>query len=199
MAFIGMRHPVVAALSTHTAGSEPTYSAGKVVGHAIAGNLTITRNNNPLYADDTIVEDDNSITSMSLELGLDDLTEEVRTYMLGLVKKTTGTGSAAVDTYYDTDAAAPYVGLGYIRVRRLAGATSYEACWYYKAMFSEESESSATKGESIEWQTPTITGHIMGVSIDGTGALTFRKKQSFGTESAAISWLNTQAGITTSP
>ena len=71
MAFIGMRHPVVATLSAHTAGSEPTYAAGKVVGHAIAGNLTITRNSNPLYGDDTIVEDDNSITAMSLELGVE--------------------------------------------------------------------------------------------------------------------------------
>ena len=196
MAFIGMRHPVVATLSAHTAGSEPTYGAGKVVGHAIAGNLTITRNSNPLYGDDTIVEDDNSITAMSLELGVDDLTEEVRTYMLGLVKKTTGTGTAAVDTYYDTDAAAPYVGLGYIRVRRLDGVTKYEALWYYKAMFSEEAETGATKGESIEWQTPTITGRCMGLSIDNTGALTFRKKQYFDTESAAITWLNGLAGIT---
>lgn len=196
MAFIGMRHPVVATLSTHTAGADPTYAAGMVVGHAIQGNLTITRNNNPLYGDDTIVEDDNSITAMSLELGVDDLSETVRAYMLGLVKKTTGTGTAAVDTYYDTDAAAPYVGLGYIRVRRLDGATKYQGVWYYKAIFSEESESSATKGESIEWQTPTVTGRCMGLSVDGTGALTFRKFQYFDTETAAIAWLNGLAGIT---
>lgn len=195
MAFIGMRHPVVATLTAHTAGAEPTYGTGKVMGHAIAGNLSITRNNNPLYADDTIVEDDNSITAMSLEMGLDDLTEEVRTYMLGLVKKTTGTGTAAVDTYYDTDAAAPYVGFGYIRVRRLAGVTKYEALWYYKAMFSEEAENSATKNEAIEWQTPTITGRCMGLAIDSTGALCFRKKQYFDTEGDAITWLNGLAGI----
>lgn len=195
MAFIGMRHPVVATLSAHTAGAEPTYGSGMVVGHAIQGNLTITRNSNPLYGDDTIVEDDNSITAMSLELGLDDLTATVRAYMLGLVKKTTGTGTSAVDTYYDTDASAPYVGLGYIRVRQLDGEKTYEGVWYYKAMFSEESENSATKGESIEWQTPTITGRCMGLSIDSTGALTFRKKQYFDTEGDAITWLNGLAGI----
>ena len=194
MAFVGMRHPVVATLTAHTAGSEPTYGTGMVLGHAIAGNLTITRNNNPLYADDTIVEDDNSVTSMSLELGVDDLTETVRAYMLGLVKKSTGTGTT-VDTYYDTDAAAPYVGFGYIRVRRLNGATKYEAIWYYKGMFSEEAENSATKGESIEWQTPTITARVMGLAIDSTGALTFRKKQYFDTEGDAVTWLNGLAGI----
>lgn len=194
MAFVGMRHPVVATLTAHTAGAEPTYGTGMVMGHAIAGNLTITRNNNPLYGDDTIVEDDNSITTMSLEMGLDDLAENVRTYMLGLVKKSTGTGTT-VDTYFDTDAAAPYVGFGYIRVRRLAGVTKYEALWYYKAMFSEEAENSATKGESIEWQTPTITARVMGLAIDNTGALTFRKKQYFDTEGEAVTWLHGLAGI----
>ena len=194
MAFVGMRHPVVATLTAHTAGSEPTYGTGMVMGHSISGNLTITRNNNPLYADDTIVEDDNSITAMSLEMGLDDLTPEVRAYMLGLVKKSTGTGTT-VDTYYDTDAAAPYVGFGYIRVRRLNGVTKYEALWYYKGMFSEEAENSTTKGESIEWQTPTITARVMGLAIDSTGALTFRKKQYFDTEGDAVTWLNGLAGI----
>jgi len=195
MAFIGMRHPVVATLASHTPGAEPTYGAGMVVGHAIAGNLTITRNSNPLHGDDTIVEDDNSVTAMSLELGVDDLDTPVREYMLGLVKKSTGSGQSSVDTYYDTDASAPYVGLGYIRVRRLDGVTKYEGVWYYKAMFSEESESSATKNESIEWQTPTVTGRCMGISIDSTGALTFRKKQYFTTEGEAIAWLNGLAGI----
>lgn len=195
MAFIGMRHPVVAQLEAHTDGSEPTYKAGMVIGHAIAGNLTITRNSNPLYGDDTIVEDDNGITAMSLELGTDDLEEAVRVYMLGL-KSETGFGSNAATTYYDTDESAPYVGVGYIRVRRKAGATKYQALWYYKAIFSEDSESSATKNESIEWQTPTVTGRVMGLNVGGSGELTFRKKQLFDTEAAATAWLNGLAGIT---
>lgn len=196
MAFIGMRHPVVAKLASHTAGAEPTYTAGMVIGHAIAGNLTITRNNNPLYGDDVIVEDDNGITAMSLEMGLDDLEEAVRVYMLGLKEKTIGSGDSASTEYVDTDVAAPYVGVGYIRVRRKNGVTSYQAVWVYKAIFSEESEESATKGESIEWQTPTITGRCLGLDVDGSGDRAFRKKAIFTTEAAAIAWLNNLAGIT---
>ena len=196
MAFIGLRKAIAAPIATEPGNAEPTYgTGGSVIGKAIQANLTITRNNNPLYADDTIVEDDNSITAMSLELGLDDLAPEDRVKVLGLVKKTAGT-NPAVDTYYDTDASAPYVGFGYIRVRRKSGVTSYEANWLYKVMFSEETENSQTKGESIEWQTPTITGRVMGVSIDSTGALVFRKKQYFTTEGDAVTWLNGLAGIT---
>lgn len=191
MAFIGMRHPVVATLKAHTSGAEPTYNAGKVIGHAIAGNLTITRNNNPLYGDDVIVEDDTGITAMSLELGVDDIEEAVRVYMLGLVEKTSGSDTE----YHETDASAPYVGVGYIRVRRKDGETKYQGLWYYKAIFSEESENSATKNEAIEWQTPTITGRVMGLNV-GDDGMTFRKKKLFDSQDAAEAWLDGLAGIT---
>lgn len=196
MAYIGLRYPVVATVSGHTDGADPTYNAGKVIGHAIQANLTINRNDNPLYADDRIVEDDNGITGMSLELGLDDIPEDVQVYMLGVVKETTGSGTSAVDTYFDNDQGAPVVGVGYIRVRRKAGVTSYQAVWIYKATFGYTDETAQTKGESIEWQTPTITGRVQGVSRTGTGRLDFRAKQEFATEAEAIAWLKTKAGIT---
>ena len=190
MAFIGLRYPVVATLNTHTDGSAPTYNAGMVIGHAIQANLTITRNDNPLYADDRIVEDDNGVTGMSIELGLDDIDEAVQVYMLGV--------KASSDTapdYSDTDQGAPTVGFGYIRVRRKNGVTSYQATWYYKATFGQNDEPAQTKGESIEWQTPTVTGRVQGVSVDATGALTYRVRKSFTTEADAKDWLDTFAGL----
>lgn len=196
MPYIGMRHVVVAKVASHTAGSEPTYTAGMVMGKAITGNLTINRNNNPLYADDAISEDDNGITSMDLELGLDDLLEDVQDYIGLLEKKTTGTGTAAVDTYYDTDAAAYDVGVGYIRVRRKNGVTKYQALWVYDTLFSITSENAQTKGEQIEWQTPTATGRCKALDVDSSGKLKFRKRQLFDTEAAAASYLNGLAGIT---
>lgn len=195
MAFIGLRYPVVSRLTAHEDGDTPVYDNGMVIGHAIQANLTITRNDNPLYGDDRVVEDDNGITGMSIELGLDDLSEDVQVYMLGTVEKTTGTGTATVTTYTDTDASAPAVGFGYIRVRRKDGQTRWQATWYRKAVFGYTSEDAQTKGESIEWQTPTVTGRIMGISTDSSGALEFRERRIFTTESAAIAWLNEMAGI----
>lgn len=195
MAFIGMRHVVVAKLASHTPGAEPTYSAGKVAGKAITGNLTINRNNNPLYADDIIAEDDNGITSMDLELGVDDLDEETQAY-IGLLKEVeTGSGTTAVTTYYENSAAANNVGVGYMRVRRKGGATTFQGIWIYKALFSKNAENSQTKGETIEWQTPTVNGRCMGLSVDSTGEATFRKVQNFDTESDAEDWLDGLAGI----
>jgi len=195
MAFIGMRHVVIARVASHTPGSEPTYSAGMVAGKAITGNLTINRNNNPLYADDVIAEDDNGITSMELELGLDDLLEDVQEYMGLLEKKTTGTGSDAVDTYYDTDDSANDVGVGYIRVRRKNGVTKFQALWIFSTLFSIESENSQTKGETIEWNTPTANGRCKGLDVDSSGKRKFRKRRLFDTESDAVAFLDELAQI----
>ena len=187
MAFIGLRHPVVATIDSYTPGSVPTYEDGMVMGAAITANLSITRNDNPLYADDVITEDDNGITAMSLELGLDDLPETVQEYMLGVVEES--------DAYVDSDASSPEVGMGYIRVRRKGGVTSYQGVWLYKVRFSMNDENSQTKGESIEWQTPTVTGRVVGVDLDGSGVMVFRARQLFDNEADAIDWLETLADI----
>ena len=102
---------------------------------------------------------------------------------MGLVKAvTTGTGSSATTVYYDTDEPSKDLGIGYTRVRKKAGVTTFQGVWVYKAKFSKNAENSQTKGESIEWQTPTVNGRCVGLSVSSTGELTFRKKQNFTTE-----------------
>ena len=195
MAFIGMKYVVAAPIDTETAGSAVTYGTGFVVGKAISGNLTWDRNDNPLYADDAIAENDNSVLGGNLEIGVDDLADTVRNKLLGEKEVTVTSGNTSSTEYETTDAAAPYVGVGFIRVRRKAGATTYQAVWFHKVQFSEESEEAATKGESIEWQTPTINGKIMSVQNDETLANNFRRRATFDTEAAAKAWLNAKAGI----
>ena len=198
MAFIGMRHVVGAVFESHTPGSEPTYESGSGfdVGGAISGNLTINRNTNDLFYDDHLGESDNGISSMELELGLDDLLEEIQAKM-GLLKAvSTGSGTSAVTTYYETSGASKPIGLGYIRVRRKNGATKYQALWIYKTTFSQNAENAQTKGETIEWQTPTINGKCAGLDTDSSGDYNFRKRQIFDSAAAAEAWLDGLAGIT---
>ena len=196
MAMIGMQHVVAAKVATETPGSALTYSAGMVVGKAIQGNLTWNRNDNPLYADDAMAENDNGATGGTIELGTDDLLDAVRAYLLGDEAITVGTGTNTTTEYETTGEAAPYVGFGYIRVRVKGGVTSYQAVWYHKAQFGETTENAQTKGQTIEWQTPTLTGRIMGVNDNGAGQIRFRRRATFETLSAAVSWLNGKAGIT---
>lgn len=194
MAYTGLQYAVVAKIATETAGSAITYSTGKVLGKLISANLTWTRNDNPLYADDSIAENDNGVTGGTIEINTDDITEEGRVYVLGDTEVTVGTGTTTTE-YETTDKSAPYVGVGFLRVRRKNGVTSYIAEWVHKAQFAMENEEAQTKGETIEWQTPTITGTIFGVHNDLTTATSFRRIATFETETAAKTWLNTKAGI----
>ena len=199
MAYIGLRYPVAAPVATEVAGSPVTYSAGTVMGKAISANITWERNDNPLYADDTIAEDDNGITGGTIEFNADDFSDDVRELILGLIAEMdTSTPPAKTGVYDMTDAAAPYVGFGFIRVRRKAGTTTYQGVWICKVQFSENSENAQTKGQNVEWGTPTLTGRIMGVQEDSSGAILYRKHKTFDSEAGAKSWLNTLAGISVS-
>ena len=195
MAMIGMRHVVAAPFGTHTDGSEPTYSAGFDVGGAISANLTKNRNTNgDLYYDDALGESDQGLISLSLELGIDDLSEEVMDKM-GLMKAVS-TGSPLVTTYYETSANPTALGLGYMRVRSKKKVVTYQAIWIYKMQFTLDSEQAQTKGESVQWQTPTVNGKGFGLNIDSGNDLTFRKIRTFTSESAAATWLDALASIT---
>lgn len=193
MAFIGLRYPVAAVFAQTADGAMPTYTGGTVIGRAIQANLTKTHNNNPLYADDVIDEDDNSLTAMSLSLGLNDLLDDKRALLLGDIA--VQNGSAATGEYDEASVPSQPVGFGYIRVRKKGGLVKYQAVWYWKMVFSEESEDSQTKGESIEWKTPTLTGRVFGCYIDNSGSPKFRRRMTFDSEAAAKAWLNTKAGI----
>ena len=194
MARIGMRHLVWAKIKEEKYGQELTYDTGKLLGRAVSGDLSWERNDNPLYGDDEIAENDNGINGYTLDIGMTELIEATAAEVLG--RETVNATGGEVDYYEDTDQEAPNGGCGFIQVLRRHGVTSYRAYWFRKIQFSEESESSATKGETIEWGTPTIHGVGMGVVTDGTGKARFRKIKVFGTESDAIEWLNGLANIT---
>lgn len=196
-----MLHPVVATVATYTDGQEPTYNAGMVIGHAIQGDLALTRNNNPLYGDDVIVEDDNGVTSATLTLGVDDIVEAVQAYMLNVEARTTGEGDAAQTDYYLHGDSAPTVGVGFCRVLRRNGVTVYNPVWLYRAVFGRDNENAATKTESVTWQTPTLTGRCMGTYIDASGKPYFYRARVYpastaGAAEAALAWLDQMANIT---
>lgn len=189
MAFVGLRRAVFAPITDEPEGSEPVYAKGVVVGHMIKADLTFNRDNSPLHGDDMAVEVDNSVTGGTVSINTDDISENAEEAMLGAKKNEDG-------EYMQTGASTPYGGFGYMRVRRLKGVTSYVAYWLYKTQFAQSTENASTKAQSIEWQTPTLDGQMMGVSITGYDDPVYRASKSFTKESEAVAWINAKAGIT---
>lgn len=190
MAFTGLQYAVVAAITAETEGSAVTYGTGKVLGRMISANISWTRNDNPLYADDAIAENDNGVTGGTIELNIDDISDDGRVYVLGETEVTVTNGKE----YETTEAPAPYVGLGFLRVKRKAGVTSYIAEWVHKVQFGMDSEEAQTKGETIAWQTPTLNGKIFAVRNDSSLVNHYRRTATFETLTEAKAWLDDKAG-----
>ena len=132
MAKIGMKYAVYAPFSgTHTSGTAITYGTGKKLCHAISADVTINRRDNPLYGDDTKIENDKGITDYSITFTGDDLPVSSWTEMLGESEVSSGT-PAAVTHYAVKDSNPPYVGFGYYRVLMVDNVKYFEAFWYHQ-------------------------------------------------------------------
>ncbi|MFR8171200.1 MAG: major tail protein [Marvinbryantia sp.] len=196
MAHIGMKYPVAAPWKEGN-----NYDAGYVVGKAISFTGTPNKNDTTLYADDGASETDLSVRDWGTSLSTDDLSLKVQADLLGhTYKEAAGTGDAATPEEIEigTDDVAPYVGMGFYKRRRKNNITSFTAIWLYKVQNSEPTENAETKGESTNFQTPTIEGKAFPVEIkdeDGNVKMSIGKRLIFSTEAAAKAWLDKQAKI----
>ena len=189
---VGMVYPVASEVNTYTPGTSITYGTGFVIAEARGATVNWERSDAEFYGDDVLLDTDNGVTGYTIDFEPTGLSDTVRQKLLGEVK--------ATSEYSITDAAAPDVGFGYIRVMREDGTTivetTYEGWWYYKVKFSVSSEETRTKEKDLEWRTPTLSGKGAGVQLSSGDALTFAVHQSFSTMAAAKTWLKSKAGIT---
>jgi hypothetical protein len=186
-----MMYPVFAPISAHTDGSMPTYGTGVVIHEARNCNISKTYNDNPLYGDDRIVDDDNCLTALTASFEPTGLSDSDRMLLFGENEISVGGLTCQVESDNET----PYGGFGYIRKMRDSGVVKYEAWIILKIKFQEESQNTATKEGSISWNTPTLNGRAAGVYIDNTGKLRWRVHETFETIAAAKSWINTVLNV----
>lgn len=199
MAHVGMKYPVAAPwVSGNTYGEK-----GFVIGKAINFTGTPNKNDVKLYADDGVAETDLSIKDLGTSLNIDDLELKVRADLLGhTYTAATGEGDEATPETMEigSEDVAPYFGVGFYKRRRKNNVTSFTAIWLYKVQHSEMTINAETKGDTTNFQTPTIEGTAYPVEItDGEEKtkMSVGKKAVFTTEAAAKKWLENLAKITT--
>ena len=185
---VGMQYLVVATVATYTVGTSISYSAGSNFAEAVSASLSWERADGHFYGDDIELDSDNSVLGYTLDIEPSGLSDAARGTLLG---ETVSTGE-----YTISDAAAPDVGFGYVRVMRNKGVTKYEGWWFYKVKFGISSEETRTKERNIEWRVPTLQGVGAGVSLDNTGKMYFAQHKTFDDLASAKSYLNSKAGIT---
>ena len=191
---VGMMYPVFAPITTHTDGSMPTYGTGRVIQEARNATVTRNYNDNPLYGDDRIVDDDNGLIGLTMSFESTGLSDADRKMLLGEEDY----GTSGVSGQWVSDNETPWGGFGYIRKMRLNGVKSFEAWITLKIKFQEESMATNTKEGSISWNTPTLNGTAAGLYVDSSDKLRYQLHKTFETASAAKTWINSMLNVSAS-
>lgn len=196
MATIGLSKPYYAIYSE--TGGVVSYSDGAVMGKATEANISIeTTEDNNLYGDNGLAETDRRFTNGTLTLSTTDLSQEVSKAILGLTEQAiTGidgvTDTSVKELVYDDAQVTPYLGVGFIIKKKVNGAYKWRGVVLPKVMFSVPEDAATTQGESIEWQTPELTGTIM---RDDSATHVWKKEATFTTEAQAEAYIKARLGI----
>lgn len=198
MAKIGCKYIAGSPITSEVYGALPTYGTGFEIGKMISAEVSIETNDNPLYANDVIVENDRSFSSGTISLNVDDFgdTPQQSFIIQEQLLPVKIVEIAGVDVLrFKGSIESPYIGIGFIKVRKLRGAKYYVATWLYKVQFAVPTDSTTTKGQSIEWQTPTIEGKIM--TIDGYDDDVYKDEANFTDLGEAVNWIKEIGNIST--
>lgn len=180
MAKKGLKHFVYAPYDPKTA----THRNGRVLG-AISCNISVTNSNARLDVDDRLKESDARVTGGTVEANTDDIPDEDSAILLGhTIDESTG------DLIANEADESPTVGWGFYGPISRNNATKYRAVFLTQVKFGEPSDENQTKGENVEFKTPTISGQIM---MDDLGV--WKREHTFDTEPEAIAWVDSKADV----
>ena len=173
----------------------------KMMGKAIsAGFEPNTPEDNPLYANNGIAENDNSTGSGGgLTMTLDRMTLETAADLYGTevkdvevtVGEQTVTGKEIV--YKGDEVSAP-IGVAYIKMQQEDGERMHEVVFYREVKMSRPGEDAQTMGGTLEWQTPEVPGDVDG--LQGDGSQPWYRASRWPSQEAAIAYIFTLFGST---
>lgn len=191
MANIGVSQPYYAMYSA--SGNTVTYTGVKKLGKAVEVDISID-NKDPqvLYADNGPAESVTMFSGGTATLGIDELALNVAAEVLGLTAPTT----QAPGITFLADANAPYVGLGFIAMKVFENVVKYRLVVLYKAKFKLPDYNLSTKGETVEFQTPSLEAQIL---RDDSSPSQWQYWNDYDTEAAALAALQTKLGGTQAP
>lgn len=182
MALIGLNNFWYSKLTEAQDGT-PTYDGAKSFAKAVSCSVSITNNSASLYADDALAEQDNSFQSGTVTLGVDDNREATFADILGHDIDESG------EVIYNTNDVAPWVALARIVVKMVNNVKLYKAMILYKVKFAEPSEDENTKGETVEFATPSIEGTIAQLANGD-----WKKAKTFSTKAEALAYIQSELG-----
>lgn len=185
MAFIGLMNPYIARLVDE---EKKKYSDCFMCGEAISVNVTPNYNEAKLHSNNRLSEYVKEFKDGSMVLGTNRLPIEASRVCFGHE-----VSDDDHEVTYKTNDSANYVGVGFYADEIINGRKQYVATIVYKVKFGEAADEYATKGENIEFKTPSIDGVIAGLK-NGE----WKKTKVCDTEVDADKWLRDTLGCSDS-
>lgn len=151
MATIGLRDIYIALLTEDSVGGKATYEAPERLAGAISANINPNSSSSTLFADDGPSDTAATLGEISLELNVKDIPLPMQAKLLGH----TFEGGVLIKKGGDVP---PWLAVGF---RTLKSNGSYRYYWLTKGKFTTPEEDLKTKGDSVEFTTPTIKGSFV--------------------------------------
>lgn len=195
MATIGLSKPYYALYGA--TGSTVTYSGGGLLGKATELSLELEgADTNVLYADNAPAESDNQFAGGTLNITTDDLLPEPMKAILGITEKAMDeSASSSTDKWlvFDDSQSIPYVGFGGVIKVKQGGVVKWIALVLTKVQFTNPGVAATTQGETIEWQTKSLSATVM--RDDSTAHVWQMQSTPLATEAAAEAAIKKALGI----
>lgn len=174
MAYLGMRKPIVAPWIGNKTYGDP-FAFGKAIGIQV----------NPSYAEGSLNADDEQAEYDKefnyAEVTLNTSTIPIKAYNI-MFGHTVDEEKKKVK--FNKDDQAAYVGTGWIASEVVNGKKHFTGNILYKAKYSEPADDHSTKGDSIEYKTPSISGRAV-TDEDGD----WKETEQFETVTEALNWI----------
>lgn len=197
MAIIGVSKPYVAKYSNTD--TTVSYTSGQILDKMTEIDISInSAEDNNFYADNSIAESDSSFSGGSVTVNTADLGPEATALVLGITPVPIAGISGVTDEdvnelIFDDDQRSPYLGFGCIIKKRVNNVDQWRAIILTKIMFAVPNDAATTQGETIEWQTPQLTGTIM---RDDSAKHAWKREATFTTEAQAEAYIKARLSIT---
>ncbi|MBR2645299.1 MAG: hypothetical protein IKD54_08440 [Clostridia bacterium] len=158
MAQIEAHLPMVAT-RTSVEADVPEYSDGTPMGKLISVTMTPNSGAVDLYGDDAIAESVTTPTQETISLNATTLPLAAAEVALGVTvtTDTSQTGLTIKNVKYANEQA-PFVGFGFIDVEMVDNERTYVVNFYPRCKFQRPARTSNTKGQTVQFSTPTIAG-----------------------------------------
>lgn len=163
-----------------------TYTEPTDVGDAMSAQLELKFAEGRLYAESKLAEYIKLATGGTISLAVKYLKKNAQTMFYGCTSD-----ASKENLKFSAKDIANYVGVGFYAPDKIDGVTKYACVWVPKVLFGPPSLSYQTKGENLQFNTPTTTGEFL---ADDSADELLLETETVDTAEAAVTWIKGKLG-----